>query len=137
MNKKIAWGTLIILISIFYSIQKIYPEFLSESVMRYIFNYQVIIIGIGISFLIKKKKIGWFILTVGIYFYLQTFLGEYFDKGFPILMLTGGIILLIMGFNEKNGVLKKGKNVFTGSLSPEKKMKAEPTNEIEEIEEIK
>ena len=105
--------------------------------MRYIFNYQVIIIGIGISFLIKKKKIGWFILTVGIYFYLQTFLGEYFDKGFPILMLTGGIILLIMGFNEKNGVLKKGKNVFTGSLSPEKKMKAEPTNEIEEIEEIK
>ena len=137
MNKKIAWGTLIILISIFYSIQKIYPEFLSESVMRYIFNYQVIIIGIGISFLIKKKKIGWFILTVGIYFYMQTFLGEYFDKGFPILMLTGGIILLIMGFNEKNGVLKKGKNVFTGSLSPEKKMKAEPTNEIEEIEEIK
>ena len=137
MNKKIAWGTLIILISIFYSIQKIYPEFLSESVMRYIFNYQVIIIGIGISFLIKKKKIGWFILTVGIYFYLQTFLGEYFDKGFPILMLTGGIILLIMGFNEKNGVLKKGKNIFTGSLSPEKKMKAEPTNEIEEIEEIK
>ena len=137
MNKKIAWGTLIILISIFYSIQKVYPEFLSESVMRYIFNYQVIIIGIGISFLIKKKKIGWFILTVGIYFYLQTFLGEYFDKGFPILMLTGGIILLIMGFNEKNGVLKKGKNVFTGSLSPEKKMKAEPTNEIEEIEEIK
>lgn len=137
MNKKIAWGTLIILMSIFYSIQKIYPEFLSESVMRYIFNYQVIIIGIGISFLIKKKKIGWFILTVGIYFYLQTFLGEYFDKGFPILMLTGGIILLIMGFNEKNGVLKKGKNVFTGSLSPEKKMKAEPTNEIEEIEEIK
>lgn len=137
MNKKIAWGTLIILISIFYSIQKIYPEFLSESVMRYIFNYQVIIIGIGISFLIKKKRIGWFILTVGIYFYLQTFLGEYFDKGFPILMLTGGIILLIMGFNEKNGVLKKGKNVFTGSLSPEKKMKAEPTNEIEEIEEIK
>ena len=137
MNKKIAWGTLIILMSIFYSIQKIYPEFLSESVMRYIFNYQVIIIGIGISFLIKKKKIGWFIVTVGIYFYLQTFLGEYFDKGFPILMLTGGIILLIMGFNEKNGVLKKGKNVFTGSLSPEKKMKAEPTNEIEEIEEIK
>ena len=137
MNKKIAWGTLIILISIFYSIQKIYPEFLSESVMRYIFNYQVIIIGIGISFLIKKKKIGWFILTVGIYFYLQTFLGEYFDKGFPILMLTGGIILLIMGFNEKNGVLKKGKNVFAGSLRPEKKMKAEPTNEIEEIEEIK
>ncbi len=135
MNKKMTWGIIIILLSMFYAIQAAFPKFLSESIMKYVFNYQVILIVIGIFFLIQKKKMGWFVLATGIYLYLKEFLGEYFDKGFPILMLTGGIVLLVIGFNEKKiENERKGKSVFRSSIKPEKVTKE---SEIEEAEEIK
>ena len=135
MNKKIAWGSIIIVISIFYAIQSIFPEFLSESVMKYIFNYQIMIIGIGIFFLAKKKNIGWFVLAIGIYLYLQRFLGEYFNKGFPIAMLTGGIVILALGLNERKvkGEKKKG-SIFKSSVKPDN-VKEEEIQEAEEIKE--
>ena len=45
MNKKITWGLIIIFISLFYLFQKYIPE----GILMYVFNYQVIIILIGIS----------------------------------------------------------------------------------------
>lgn len=109
MNKKLLWGIIIILLSIFYGIQALFPEFLSESVMKYIFNYQVILMLIGLFFILKKSKFGWFMFAMGLYLYLQAFLGDYFQKGLPLLTLIGGIVLVTLGAKEIKGDKPKKK----------------------------
>ena len=61
MNKKIWWGLIVILVGLFYLLQQYIPE-----AARYILNYQVLFILIGIFFfggvilalgIIEKKKI--------------------------------------------------------------------------------
>ena len=52
MNKKITWGIIIIFISLLYLFQKYIPE----GILRYVFNYQIIIILIGIYLILKKKN---------------------------------------------------------------------------------
>ena len=49
MNKKITWGIIIIFISLLYLFQKYIPE----GILMYVFNYQIIIILIGIYLIIK------------------------------------------------------------------------------------
>ena len=51
MNKKIWWGLIVILVGLFYLLQQYIPE-----AARYILNYQVLFILIGIFFSIKNKK---------------------------------------------------------------------------------
>ncbi|RRD40998.1 hypothetical protein EII29_00670 [Leptotrichia sp. OH3620_COT-345] len=136
MNKKLLWGTVIILLSIFYGIQTLFPDFLSESVMKYIFNYQMILILIGVFFIVKKSKLGWFVLAIGFYLYFQQFLGEYFTKGLPILTLIGGIVLVTLGFKETNvGKPKKDKKAFKPSEAAEENK--ENKEEIVDAEEVK
>ncbi|MDO5089269.1 MAG: hypothetical protein Q4D53_05735 [Leptotrichiaceae bacterium] len=139
MNKKLLWGIVIILLSIFYGIQTLFPDFLSESIMKYIFNYQMILILIGVFFILKKSKFGWFVLATGFYLYLQQFLGEYFTKGLPVLTLIGGIVLVTLGFKETNAEKpKKEMKVPKSSETTEKKYeKHENKEEIVDAEEIK
>ena len=77
MNKKITWGLIIIFISLFYLFQKYIPE----GILMYVFNYQVIIILIGIYLILQKKNsLGLAISFIGLYLYLQRFFSEYFEK---------------------------------------------------------
>lgn len=134
MNKKLLWGIIIILLSIFYGIQALFPEFLSESVMKYIFNYQVILMLIGLFFILKKSKFGWFMFAMGLYLYLQAFLGDYFQKGLPLLTLIGGIVLVTLGAKEIKGDKPKKERKYS---KPAEKVEKDQKEEIIDAEEIK
>ena len=49
MNSKIFWGLVIVVLSLF--------KFVPEEIIKYIVNYQVIIVLVGVYFLVKKKKL--------------------------------------------------------------------------------
>ena len=132
MNKKITWGLIIILISLFYLFQKYIPE----GILMYVFNYQVIIILIGIYLILQKKNsLGLAISFIGLYLYLQRFFSEYFEIGFPLVTLIGGIIIFVLGLNEKNKKdLKKKEPIYKSTL---KAGDSEVNTDIEDVEEIK
>ena len=62
MNSKIFWGLVIVVLSLF--------KFVPEEIIKYIVNYQVIIVLVGVYFLVKKKKQGWIFVCVGSYLYV-------------------------------------------------------------------
>ena len=64
MNKKMFWGLVIVVLSLF--------QFIPEEIQKYIFNYQVILILLGIYFVFKKKVLGWVLTGVGIYSYFNS-----------------------------------------------------------------
>ena len=132
MNKKITWGLIIIFISLFYLFQKDIPE----GILMYVFNYQVIIILIGIYLILQKKNsLGLAISFIGLYLYLQRFFSEYFEIGFPLVTLIGGIIIFVLGLNEKNKKdLKKKEPIYKSTL---KAGDSEVNTDIEDVEEIK
>lgn len=117
MNKKIMWGILIIFAGLFYLLR----PYIDESTLKYVFNYQVILILLGLSFLFQKNKTLGYILTfLGIYLYLQEFFGKHLKISFPVILLGIGIFVLVSGINEN----KKNKRNYG-------------KNEIIEAEEIK
>ena len=132
MNKKITWGLIIIFISLFYLFQKYIPE----GILMYVFNYQIIIILIGIYLILQKKNsLGLAISFIGLYLYLQRFFSEYFEIGFPLVTLIGGIIIFVLGLNEKNKKdLKKKEPIYKSTL---KAGDSEVNTDIEDVEEIK
>ena len=132
MNKKITWGLIIIFISLFYLFQKYIPEV----ILMYVFNYHLIIILIGIYLILQKKNsLGLAISFIGLYLYLQRFFSEYFEIGFPLVTLIGGIIIFVLGLNEKNKKdLKKKEPIYKSTL---KAGDSEVNTDIEDVEEIK
>ena len=128
MNKKITWGIIIIFISLLYLFQKYIPE----GILMYVFNYQIIIILIGIYLILKKKNsLG----LIGLYLYLQKFFSEYFEIGFPLVTLIGGTVIFVLGLNEKNKKdLKKKEPIFKSTM---KTADSEVNADIEEAEEVK
>ncbi len=132
MNKKITWGIIIIFISLLYLFQKYIPE----GILWDVFNYQIIIILIGIYLILQKKNsLGLAISFIGLYLYLQRFFSEYFEIGFPLVTLIGGIIIFVLGLNEKNKKdLKKKEPIYKSTL---KAGDSEVNTDIEDVEEIK
>ncbi len=131
MNRKIIWGIVIIIVSLFY----IFKDIIPDSIWKYVFNYQVIIMLIGIYLVLQKKKIGWGVFGVGLYVYLITFFEEYFRIGFPTVALLSGAALIGLGIKEikvKND--RKEKAVFKSSSKENKNIE---TATVEEAEEIK
>lgn len=97
MNKKMMWGIFIMFIGLFYILR----ENISESVLKYVFNYQIILIIFGINLLFEKSKImGYILIGSGIYLYLQEFFGEYFNFGFPVIVLVIGVFVFVSGLRE-------------------------------------
>ena len=120
MNSKIFWGLVIVILSLL--------QFIPEEIQKYVFNYQVILILLGIYFVFKKKVLGWIFVGVGIYSYLSLI---WEDLPFWILLLISGLVILGLGVKET--VDKKKFNKF-----PKKsKSKKNDEEEIEEAEEIK
>ena len=132
MNKKITWGIIIIFISLLYLFQKYIPE----GILMYVFNYQIIIILIGIYLILKKKNsLGLTMSFIGLYLYLQKFFSEYFEIGFPLVTLIGGTVIFVLGLNEKNKKdLKKKEPIFKSTMKPSD---SEVNVDIEEAEEVK
>ena len=132
MNKKITWGLIIIFISLFYLFQKYIPE----GILMYVFNYQIIIILIGIYLILKKKNsLGLTMSFIGLYLYLQKFFSEYFEISFPLVTLIGGTVIFVLGLNEKNKKdLKKKEPIFKSTM---KAADSEVNADIEEAEEVK
>ena len=132
MNRKITGGLLIIFISLFYLFQKYIPE----SILMYVFNYQIILVLLGIYFILQKKNtLGISMSFIGLYLYLQKFFSEYFEIGFPLVTLIGGTVIFVLGLNEKNKKsLKKQEPVYKSTYKADDSKK---TTDIEDAEEIK
>lgn len=127
MNKKIVLGAIIIIGSLLHIFQGLIPE----GTLKYLFNYQMIIIILGIISAIQKKSSGWIIITIGTYLYLQEFFPKYFQMGTSSLILACGIILLGLGINEKKKKdTIKNENKYSKTTINKK-------NDIEDAEEIK
>ena len=75
MDKRVTWGILIIFMSLFY----IFQQHIPENILKYVFNYQMILMIIGIFFVFNKSKFGWAVVAIGLYLYLKEFFGDYFD----------------------------------------------------------
>ncbi len=132
MNRKIAGGLLIIFMSLFYLFQKYIPE----SILMYVFNYQVILILLGVYFIFQKKNtLGIALAATGLYLYLQEFFREYFEIGFPVITLVAGIVIFVLGITERNKKsLKNQEPVYKSTYKADEPKK---TEEIEDVEEIK
>ena len=132
MNRKIAGGLLIIFLSLFYLFQKYIPE----SILMYVFNYQVILILLGVYFIFQKKNtLGIALAATGLYLYLQEFFREYFEIGFPVITLVAGIVIFVLGITERNKKsLKNQEPVYKSTYKADEPKK---TEEIEDVEEIK
>ena len=109
MNSKIFWGLVIVVLSLF--------KFIPEDIIKYIVNYQVVIVLVGIYFLVKKKKHGWIFVGVGSYLSL-----------FIIPLILG---LVIVGLGVKEILDKKQMTKFSGK--PKDSSKDEEVIEAEEI----
>ena len=115
MNSKIFWGLVIIVLSLF--------KFIPEDIMKYIVNYQVVMILVGGYFLIKKKKHGWIFLIVGIYLYVTQYVWE--DLPLFIVPLILGLLVFGLGVKE-----------ITDKFSS-KDIKESKNEEIVDAEEVK
>ena len=120
MNSKIFWGLVIVVLSLF--------KFIPEDIMKYIVNYQVVMILVGVYFLVKKKKHGWIFLGVGAYLYVTHYLWENLPL-FIVPLIWG---LAVMGLGIKEMADKKQLTKFTRKNTKESK-----DEEIVDAEEIK
>ncbi len=129
MNKKIFWGIILIIIGLFYTLQQYIPE----STLKYIFNYQIIILIIGLWNFVKKNKTLGTVLTVSaLYLYLREFFNEYFELTLPIIILLGGVIVLLLGVLEKREI---SKNISEKQFIFKSTKKSE--DKVEDAEEVK
>jgi len=111
MNSKIFWGLVIIVLSLF--------KFIPEDIMKYIVNYQVVMILVGGYFLIKKKKHGWIFLIVGIYLYVT----QYVWEDLPLFIVPLILGLLVFGLGIKEIVDKRQLTKFSNKNTKEPKEK--------------
>ena len=129
MNKKIFWGIVLIVMGLFYTLQQYIPE----SILKYIFNYQVIILIIGLwNFVQKKQTLGTVLTVLALYLYLKEFFNEYFEMAFPIIILLGGVIVLLLGVLEKKEI---SKNISEKQFIFKSTKKSE--DKVEDAEEVK
>ena len=122
--------------SLFY----IFQQHIPENILKYVFNYQMILMIIGIFFVFNKSKFGWAVFFIGLYLYLKEFLGDYFNLGFPIISLLVGITLVSLGIYEKNKSKNNGKKkeeAIYKSSTKDKSQVDKAKDKIEEAEEIK
>jgi len=103
-------------------------KFIPEDIMKYIVNYQVVMILVGGYFLIKKKKHGWIFLIVGIYLYVTQYVWE--DLPLFIVPLILGLLVFGLGVKEITD-----KNKLTKFSS--KDIKESKNEEIVDAEEVK
>jgi len=119
MNSKMFWGLVIVVLSLF--------KFIPEDIMKYIVNYQVVMILVGAYFLVKKKKHGWIFLGIGVYLYITSYVWE----GLPLFIVPLIFGLAVIGLGIKETVDKEKLTKFSNKNTKESK------EEVVDAEEIK
>ena len=100
--------------------------------VKYILNYQIILILVGMFVGIAKKKTsGWIITGVGVYLYIKEFFEGFTNIGITAGLLIIGTAITVSGIiDRKNRNEKANENVNINIKS------AKVNNDAEDIEDI-
>ena len=130
MGKKIFFGIGLILLGILYGLQVF--GMINGDTVKYILNYQIILILVGMFVGIAKKKTsGWIITGVGVYLYIKEFFEGFTNIGITAGLLIVGTAITVSGIiDRKNRNEKANENVNINIKS------AKVNNDAEDIEDI-
>lgn len=103
MNKKVVFGFLILLMAIFHRFQDNFPS----GAFALIFNYQVILFGIGIYYLFKKRDFGIMLTVLSIILYIEEFFKNTLAIYGTIIIILASLCLILWGIFE---IIKKRNN---------------------------
>ena len=111
MGKKIFFGIGLILLGILYGLQVF--GMINGETIKYLLNYQIILILVGIFVGIAKKKTsGWVITGVGVYLYVKEFFEGFTNIGITAGLLIAGTAITVSGIiDSKNKKEKINENV--------------------------
>lgn len=111
MGKKIFFGIGLILLGILYGLQVF--GMINGDTVKYLLNYQIILILVGIFVGIAKKKTsGWIITGVGVYLYIKEFFEGFTNIGITAGLLIVGTAITVSGIiDRKNKKEKVNENV--------------------------
>jgi hypothetical protein len=88
MEKKIFFGIGLVLLGILYGLQVF--GMINGDTVKFLLNYQIILILVGVFVgVAKKKTAGWIITGVGVYLYVK----EFFE-GFTNIGVTAGLLII-------------------------------------------
>ena len=130
MGKKIFFGIGLILLGILYGLQVF--GMINGDTVKYLLNYQIILILVGIFVGIAKKKTsGWIITGVGIYLYIKEFFEGFTNIGITAGLLIVGTAVMVSGIiDRKNNKEKINENVNINIKS------SKVSNDTEDIEDV-
>ena len=106
MGKKIFFGIGLILLGILYGLQVF--GMINGDTIKYILNYQIILILVGVFVGIAKKKTsGWIITGVGVYLYIKEFFEGFTNIGITAGLLIVGTAITVSGIMDRRNKNEK------------------------------
>lgn len=130
MGKKIFFGIGLILLGILYGLQAF--GMINGETVKYILNYQIILILVGMFVGIAKKKTsGWIITGVGVYLYIK----EFFE-GFTNIGITAGLLIVGTAITVSGIIDRKNRNEKANENVNINIKRAKVNNDAEDIEDI-
>ncbi|MDR2879632.1 MAG: hypothetical protein LBV03_06950 [Fusobacteriales bacterium] len=135
MGKKIFFGIGLILLGILYGLQAF--GLINGETVKYMLNYQIILILVGLFVGISKKKTsGWIITGVGVYLYIKEFFEEFTNIGITAGLLIAGIAVTVSGIiDRKNSNEKVNENMNINIKSGKIKSDAEDIRDVNDTKE--
>ena len=136
MEKKIFFGIGLILLGILYGLQ-VFGMINGETV-RFLLNYQIILILVGVFVGIAKKKTsGWVIAGVGVYLYIKEFFEGFTNIGITAGLLIIGTAITVSGIMDRKNKKEKinenvNINIKSSKISNDTKEDDEDENSKEE-----
>ena len=135
MGKKIFFGIGLILLGILYGLQVF--GMIKGDTIKYILNYQIILILVGVFVGIAKKKTsGWIITGVGVYLYIKEFFEGFTNIGITAGLLIVGTAITVSGImDRRNKNEKANENVNISIKSSNISKDAEDIEEEDDTKE--
>ena len=135
MGKKIFFGIGLILLGILYGLQVF--GMINGDTIKYILNYQIILILVGVFVGIAKKKTsGWIITGVGVYLYIKEFFEGFTNIGITAGLLIVGTAITVSGImDRRNKNEKANENVNISIKSSNISKDAEDIEEEDDAKE--
>ena len=131
MGKKIFFGIGLILLGILYGLQAF--GMINGETVKYILNYQIILILVGMFVGIAKKKTsGWIITGVGVYLYIKEFFEGFTNIGITAGLLIVGTAITVSGIVDRKN--KKEKVSESVNINIKNSKKSDVAEDIEEVD---
>ena len=131
MGKKIFFGIGLILLGILYGLQAF--GMINGDTVKYILNYQIILILVGIFVGVAKKKTsGWIITGVGVYLYIKEFFEGFTNIGITAGLLIVGTAITVSGIVDRKN--KKEKVSESVNINIKNSKKSDVAEDIEEVD---